>query len=114
MVHYSDLKTLIQPISDIKAEIKPEIKLEAKPEAKPFEIKIGTFQIESSKIEPIKEIPKEKEKVKIVDFTAEAIIPKKTEIIQDIAPKAEIIIGNINIPKPSIIEKNKIKLNNLL
>ncbi|MEK7634622.1 MAG: hypothetical protein AAB396_01920 [Patescibacteria group bacterium] len=110
VVHYSDLKTLIQPISDIKAEIKPEIKLEAKPEAKPFEIKIGTFQIESSKIEPIKEIPKEKEKVKIVDFTAEAIIPKKTEIIQDIAPKAEIIIGNINIPKPSIIEKKQDKI----
>ncbi len=89
VVHYTDLPDRQAGLKTSLPEIKQEIKLEAKQEAKPFEIKIEKKPvIEPLIIGPIKEIPKEK--VKIVDFTAEAIIPKKTEIVQDIAPKIEI------------------------
>lgn len=97
VVHYSDLKT---PLPETKPPITYDLR--------PITNDLRPMNNNKSIIEPIKEISKEK--VKVVDFTAEAIIPKKNGIIQDVAPKAEITIGNIDIPKPPIIEKKQDKI----
>lgn len=91
VVHYTDLKTPLELISDIKGEIKP---LETKLEAKPFEIKIGEKDNQSIINRNSMDNQLLKEKVKIVDFTVEAAIPKKAEIDK----KDNQLISEKNIP----------------